>query len=86
MTASLLLGCIALVVTVPAILLLARVLQLSKMRPARPETPRLLPAVAAAWPSVMAALRDARTAVVEQALQLLQHMLNTAGEDQRRTP
>eukprot|EP00955_Chlamydomonas_euryale_P050378 354542-Chlamydomonas_euryale.AAC.15 len=41
------------------------------VRPVRPDTPRLLPTVAGAWPHVVAALRDPRPALAETALGLL---------------
>lgn len=53
----------------------------ARMRPVRPETPRLLPAVAAAWSPLMAVLRDARTPVVEGGLQLLAELVRAAGAD-----
>lgn len=47
--------------------------------PTRPETPRLLPVVAQAWPGLMVALRDERTAAVEAALALLASTIHAAG-------
>lgn len=63
----------------PYFLALLQHTKAAKLRPVRPETPKLLPAVAAAWPPLLAALRDARVAVVEEGLSLLAHMLGTAG-------
>eukprot|EP00798_Chlamydomonas_sp_ICE-L_P008705 gene8705-34451_t len=40
-------------------------------RPPQPQVPKLLPAIAEAWPSMCAALKDSRTAVVESALALV---------------
>ena len=45
----------------------------------RPDTPRLLPSVASCWPQLVAALRDARTPVVERALALLAEAVLLAG-------
>ena len=50
------------------------------LQPPPPETPKLLPAVAAAWPLLMEALRDGRTAAVERALRLLADVVMLSGE------
>lgn len=47
--------------------------------PTRPETPRLLPVVVQAWPGLMVALQDERTAAVEAALALLAGTIQAAG-------
>ena len=51
----------------------------SSGRPTRPETPKLLPAIAEAWPPMCAALRDCRTAVVETSLGLVSETARLAG-------
>jgi Tfp pilus assembly protein FimV len=52
---------------------------LCSIRPVRPDTPRLLPAIAACWPQLLDALRDPRTPVVERALPLLSEAVQLAG-------
>ncbi|KAG2444915.1 hypothetical protein HXX76_001651 [Chlamydomonas incerta] len=50
-----------------------------RMRPVRPETPKVLPAVAACWPPLMAALRDSRTPVVERGVAAVAELVEVAG-------
>ncbi|GFR39642.1 hypothetical protein Agub_g108, partial [Astrephomene gubernaculifera] len=50
-----------------------------RMRPVRPETPKVLPAVAAGWGPLMATLRDARTPVVERGLAAVAELVAVAG-------
>lgn len=48
-------------------------------RPAPPETPKLLPAVALMWPPLLGALHDARTALVERGLRLVADVTRVGG-------
>ncbi len=48
-------------------------------RPVQPESPKVLPAVAAAWPLLTHALADARTPLVEAALAVLAVVMREAG-------
>ncbi|GLC59559.1 hypothetical protein PLESTB_001500300 [Pleodorina starrii] len=51
----------------------------ARLRPVRPETPKVLPVVAAAWTPLMAALRDDRTPVVERGLGVLAELVAAGG-------
>lgn len=53
----------------------------ARMRPVRPETPKVLPVVAAAWTPLMAVLRDARTPVVERGVAAVAELVVVAGEE-----
>eukprot|EP00798_Chlamydomonas_sp_ICE-L_P011610 gene11610-34316_t len=52
-------------------LLMEEMVKQTTTGPPQPQVPKLLPAIAEAWPSMCAALKDSRTAVVESALALV---------------
>ncbi|GIL65910.1 hypothetical protein Vafri_19550 [Volvox africanus] len=51
----------------------------ARMRPVRPEPPKVLPAVATVWGPLMAALRDTRTPVVERGVAAVAELVAVAG-------